>query len=110
MTKEEKAEEYAKKSLKGFREYIYLDQAETKIEDAYLAGLHEGQPKWHKYPDKKPEIGTYLVCYQCENGHRETLELEYSYDEEEELHWLDDDCEVFDDKIIAWCEKPVFKE
>ena len=61
MTEEEKAEEYAKKSLKGFREYIYLDQAETKIEDVYLAGLHEGQPKWHNVADKIPTEGVMLL-------------------------------------------------
>lgn len=66
---EHKAEEYAKKSLKGFREYIYLDQAETKIEDAYIAGAIENGVQWHdlrKDPNDLPKddrfvIGVYKV-------------------------------------------------
>ena len=115
MTEEEKAEQYAKKECCATCHNIN-HSCKEKCEcwefakKGFLAGLHEGQLKWHKYPEKKPEIGTYLVCFQLENGYRETFELEYTYDDEEELHWLDDDCEVYDEKIIAWTEKPQFKE
>lgn len=116
MTEKEKAINYIR-NTKGITYHLVKKYTDEQIKSIYseeikmyLAGLHEGQPKWYKYPEKTPEIGTYLVCFQPENGHRETLELEYTYDNKEELHWLDDDCEVYDEKIIAWTEKPQFKE
>ena len=81
-----------------------------ELEQAYLAGLHEGQPKWHKYPDEEPDEGTYLVVWKNEKGYKEILIMNYEEDDEEELHWIDGDYECHDDYIIAWCEIPQFKE
>ena len=41
MTEEEMAEEYANK------QHTHIILQWEKIKQAYLAGLHEGQPKWH---------------------------------------------------------------
>ena len=34
----------------------------------------------------------------------------YEEDDEEELHWVDDDCEVQDEYVIAWKEIVLPKE
>ena len=39
-----------------------------------------------------------------DKGYKEIFILNYEKDDEEELHWVDDDCEVQDEYIIAWKE------
>ena len=66
---EEEAEKYAEESLKGFREYIYLDQAERKIEEAVLFGYRKAT-EWHdleKNPDDLPKKGKLVICYLAED-------------------------------------------
>lgn len=94
----------------GFEKGIKAKVNTTTISDAPLAGLHEGQPKWHKYPNEKPDEGTYLVVWQNEKGYKEILIMKYEEDDEEEFHWVDGDYECHDDYIIAWTEIPQFKE
>ena len=45
MTEEEKATEYANE------QHTHVILQWEKIKQAYLDGLHEGQPKWHKQSD-----------------------------------------------------------
>ena len=114
MKDEEMAEEYERKlygedckcrSTIGKKEIYHTD-----VYYAYLDGLHEGQPKWHKYPDEEPDEGTYLVVWKNEKGYKEIFIMNYEEDSEEELHWIDGDCECQDEYICAWCEIPQFKE
>ena len=81
---------------------------EIKFKQAYLAGAEFGYNKaneWH-YPSKGelPDEGTYLVVWQNDKGYKEILILNYEEDDEEELHWVDDDYEVQDEYVIAWKE------
>ena len=54
MTDEEMAEEY-RKSLKqrliAEDEFERLEMFDENVEEAYLAGLKAGRPKWHKVAD-----------------------------------------------------------
>ena len=100
MTEEEKASEYADKqeeTIPPFSEeggYCW-----NQIADAYLAGLHEGQPKWHdlrKDPNDLPKdnipvlvIIDYLALGK-EYAIRENLKDDYK-------------------GVIAWCEIPSYE-
>ena len=79
--------------------------------DGFLAGLKTGRPQWHdlrKDPNDLPDEGTYLVVWQNNKGYKEIFIIRYEEDDEEELHWVDGDCENQDEYIIAWCEIPTF--
>ena len=70
----------------------------TPTEQAiYLAGLHEGQPKWHKVADKIP-MNEGWVCNQ--------YGIPCWYDLEHE-QWLD--CEGTTLRVTEWCDMP-YKE
>ena len=95
MTEIEKAEEYANK------QHTHVILQWEKIKQAYLAGLHEGQPKWHdlrKDPNDLPKDNKceYLVFLDWLGKKYELLRL----------------CEIktLKDTVIAWCEIPQFKE
>ena len=108
MTDEEKAEEWVKKN-----NYPYSNcrNIEKKFKEAFLAGLKAGRPQWHdlrKDPNNLPDEGTYLVVLRNDYGYKELFMMYYEEDDEEELHWVDGDCEVQDEHIIAWCEIPTF--
>ena len=75
------------------------------------AGLKAGRPQWHdlrKDPNDLPDEGVYLVVWQNARGYRERMIMKYEEDDEEELHWFDDENDCWDDDIIAWCEIPTF--
>ena len=77
----------------------------------FLAGLKAGKPQWHnleKDPNDLPDEGTYLVVWQNDKGYKEIFIMNYEEDDEEDLHWVDGDCENQDEYIIAWCEIPTF--
>ena len=81
---------------------------------AYKDGAEFGYNKaneWHFVKDELPDEGTYLVVWQNDKGYKEIFILNYEEDdEEEELHWVDDDCEVQDEYVIAWKEIVLPKE
>ena len=115
MTKEElkqEAEEYARKIRHdvinwGGKEPEERFYNEIKFKQAYLAGAEFGYNKaneWHFVKDELPNEGTYLVVWQNDKGYKEIFTLNYEEDDEEELHWVDDDCEVQDEYVIAWKE------
>ena len=60
--------------------------------------------KWHYVKDELPDEGTYLVIWQNDKGYKEIFIMYYEEDDEGELHWIDGDCEVQDEYIIAWKE------
>ena len=62
--------------------------------------------EWHYVKDELPDEGTYLVVWQNGNGYKEIFIMNYEEDDEEELHWVDGDCEVQDEYIVAWKELP----
>lgn len=82
----------------------------TKCElwkDGFQKGAEFGFNKaneWHYVKDELPDEGTYLVVWQNDKGYKEIFILNYEEDDEEELHWVDDDCEVQDEYVIAWKE------
>lgn len=115
MTKEElkqEAEEYARKIRHdvinwGGKEPEERFYNEIKFKQAYLAGAEFGYNKaneWHFVKDELPNEGTYLVVWQNDKGYKEIFTLNYEEDDEEELHWVDGDCEVQDEYVIAWKE------
>ena len=80
---------------------------EIKFKQAYQQGAEFGYNKaneWHFVKDELPDEGTYLVVWQNDKGYKEIFILNYEEDDEEELHWVDDDCEVQDEYVIAWKE------
>ena len=61
--------------------------------------------EWHYVKDGDlPDEGTYLVVWQNDKGYKEIFIMYYEEDDEGELHWIDGDCEVQDEYIIAWKE------
>ena len=67
--------------------------------------------EWHFVKDELPDEGTYLVVWQNDKGYKEIFILNYEEEDDEgELHWVDDDCEVQDEYVIAWKEIVLPKE
>ena len=84
---------------------IYKDD----IKQAYLAGLHEGQPKWHdlrKDPNDLPVLETELLCQKysgrCFVGYYHHNDNKFYPFEKGNSYDVTD--------VIAWCEIPTFKE
>ena len=120
MTEEEskawkKAKEYFVDIYENINNIIDEELAiKCTYKQAYLEGLHEGQPKWHdlrKDPNDLPKVeGEYLICYQTGVGYKNTFILKWDINDDDEYHWYDDEYETYDEGVIAWCEKPIFKE
>ena len=82
-------------------------------ESAYKMGFQDGYNKaneWHYVKDELPDEGTYLVIWQNDKGYKEIFIMHYEEDDEGESHWIDGDCEVQDEYIIAWKEITLPKE
>ena len=97
---EKEAEEY-RKDLKS---KFFLSEPQL---DLACQGFKDGYNKaneWHYVKDELPDEGTYLVVWQNDKGYKEIFILNYEEDDEEELHWIDDDYEVQDEYVIAWKE------
>ena len=107
---EKEAEEYATENW----EYYEEGQNDSKaLKQAYLAGAEFGYNKaneWRYVKDELPDEGTYLVIWQNDKGYKEIFIMHYEEDDEGELHWIDGDCEVQDEYIIAWKEITLPKE
>lgn len=108
MTDEEKAHKYTDEH--GFGSdcnNLTSYDANREIEQAYLAGLKAGRPKWHilvEEPSTLPKEGQ-KVRVLTEEGKIEESTLFYDtyY---EELAWSN----IGLLKVFAWCEIPKFEE
>jgi hypothetical protein len=81
-------------------------------EDGAEYGVNKAN-EWHdlrKDPKDVPDEGTYLVVWQNARGYRETTIMKYEEDDDEKLHWFDDEQDCWDDDVIAWREIPKFQE
>ena len=102
MTLEEKAKLFRENLVCSTTRHIGRENYEY-IEQAYLAGLYEGQPKWHdlrENPNDLPKVnGQYWVCYEDSvNIGRKGYEMWVFINEKWE-HTA---------KVIAWYELPTF--
>ena len=98
---EQRAEEYANKA----HTHVILNWEEIK--QAYIAGLHEGQPKWHdlrKDPNDLPVLETELLCQKysgrCFVGYYHHNDNKFYPFEKGNSYDVTD--------VIAWCEIPQF--
>ena len=105
---EKEAKEYA---IENYETCLYDDLPYTNdskaIEQAFENGAEFGYNKaneWHYAKDELPNEGTYLVVWQNDKGYKEIFILNYEEDDKEELHWVDDYCEIQDEYVIAWKE------
>ena len=107
MKEEEKAEEYERNMVyeENTIDYQYTPQ---QLKQAYLAGLHEGQPKWHKVADgdlPKDDKQYLVLFYYNYKGKKEmSFEVRDNLHSDFEIH------RCYTEQIIAWCEIPQFKE
>lgn len=115
-TDEEMAEKYAKEV---FGLYYPTDQERYQVEQAFLAGLKAGRPKWHRLDWEKdfPDVDK-LVRVRTKTGAEYICET-YSYEPaEDEIgygHFITQFLElngdwVDDNEIEYWCEIVLFKE
>ena len=107
MTEEEKAKEYAHKSMAWCEDFDFTYKiAEEKIKQAYLAGLHEGQPKWHKPCEMLPKDEKEVLVYMWDSYYIGY----YSQRTEENRRWHFEEFSEETEQITAWCEILQFKE
>ena len=108
---EKEAEEAGNEQIKG--NYQFARCARKSYKDGFKDGAEFGYNKaneWHYVKDELPNEGTYLVIWQNDKGYKEIFIMHYEEDDEGELHWIDGDCEVQDEYIIAWKEITFPKE
>ncbi len=108
MTEKEMAQEYEKNA-----EYIEIDDYGHKvygsqdIEQAFLAGLKAGRPKWHKPSEKLPEECSLVLAFEFEDSEPTLFEFVTSNTWE----WMPRRIAcLHNDQIKCWCEIPKFKE
>ena len=113
MTEEEKARNFAMNEMRyGDVEYDVPKSPIKIAEQAYLAGLHEGQPKWHFMKDVQcyedlPTNKDVLYVYEVNKGAFDKLEKEWKAGSLNEFEF-----DVMAYHVIRWCEIeiPQFKE
>lgn len=114
MTEEEKAKEYAiSRTYPRFENDFIANFVLREVEGAYFAGLHEGQPKWHKVADGDlpKEEGDYLLCFydkETKSTFYDVFGLAKKYTDKED--WYVESMIWSIEDVIAWCEIPQFKE
>ena len=105
---EKEAEEIAKDIyIHHFDDDVIYPNVLKAITVGVQQGAEFGYAKaneWHYVKDELPDEGTYLVVWRNDKGYKEIFILKYEEDDEEELHWVDDDYEVQDEYVIAWKE------
>lgn len=117
MTDEEMADEYAREWLYHVKDLELHHKEDDKpeyirIKQAYLDGLHEGQPKWHdlrKDPNDLPPrmgLGSEEVYVQYDTKGATDFAC-YRFDKNIWERSEDDEQAI---GVIAWCEIPTFKE
>lgn len=82
-------------------ELLGIIQGKDKVIQELKKELNKAN-EWHYVKDELPDEGTYLVIWQNDKGYKEIFIMHYEEDDEGELHWIDGDCEVQDEYIIAW--------
>ena len=100
MTDEEMAKEYA--------DWFWgaSPSAQRAIEQAYLAGLKAGRPKWHRVDDgdyPPCEKGNYTINVFTDSG--EIAYYNYDFD-----CWIAEPASAEIAPPVAWCELPKFEE
>lgn len=96
---EKEAGEYAK-PFHDMTRYDYVEER-THVRQAYIAGFHAGQPKWHdlrKDPNDLPKDSKEVLIITSDNRKHTGF-----YDN----GWF---CQDSGGIVIAWCEIPTFKE
>ena len=111
---EKEAEEIEEEAMKWVKDVFPNDEfKQSGISRALIEFAKLGYNKaneWHYVKDELPDEGTYLVIWQNDKGYKEIFIMHYEEDDEGELHWIDGDCEVQDEYIIAWKEITLPKE
>ena len=98
MTDEEKAEQWLDER------YLKDMGVKRPCKEAYLAGLMEGKPKWHKVADgdyPPCEKGNYTINVLTDRGDI----AYYNYDME---CWVAEPSSAEIDPPVAWCELPKY--
>jgi hypothetical protein len=113
MTDEEMADKYAHSHIyyevakrEDGTEYA-KEVSDVTIEQAFLAGLEAGRPKWHKVADgdlpKNSDDEKLYLVYWGEN--------DYGVAQFNNSRWWSFDSGWFDaEEVIAWCEIPQYEE
>lgn len=99
MIEEEMADEWVDKEI-SLGTSMYNPQIEHYCKEAFLAGLKEGKPKWHKITDgdyPPYEKGYYTVNVLTNYG-------DIAYYDYNEGCWIAEPSSVEIDPPIAWCE------
>lgn len=100
MTDEELAEEYANTVKCEWENETYWVDCRDKIEDAFLAGLKAGRPKWHKVADGDlPKDENDVLVYSGEDWRMCVGRYSPKY-----KAW-ETGCDT-----IAWCDIPKYTE
>ena len=108
---EKEAEKAGNEKIKENHQFARC--ARKSYKDGFKDGAEFGYNKaneWRYVKDELPDEGTYLVIWQNDKGYKEIFIMHYEEDDEGELHWIDGDCEVQDEYIIAWKEITLPKE
>lgn len=114
MTDEEMAKEYTDNLLEGVNCNIGNPGARQinsiDVEEAFLAGLKAGRPKWHKVadgdlPKRVDDYVTNIGILTYDNYGNGVHKWHTPYCEA--CDYAD---EVGDDEVIAWCEIPKYTE
>ena len=105
MTDKEMAKKYREslwQRLVDEDEFERLGMFDENVEEAWLAGLEAGRPKWHKVADGdlQKEEAEYLVIFESDGTRYRGLESYYP----DEKVWSTI-C-----NIIVWCEIPKYTE
>lgn len=104
MTDEEKAVEYARKTLSKDCCDLKLEVYKRTI-NSYLAGLKAGRPQWHKADVPTTPINKVVLGYIKDYNSKKFCLVKWNGE-----WWYD--ARTYNDevKVIAWCEIPQFKE
>ena len=118
MTLEEEAKLFRENLVCSTTRHIGRENYEY-IEQAYLAGLYEGQPKWHdlrKDPKDYPTKEDMLIRVRLRSGKEYICTTYEEYLTEDEIGYngygstiiyFDSNGEWVDiNEVIAWCELP----
>ena len=119
MTDKELAEEWIKEHSGLVGSYKFVKYDYDSLQQAFLAGLKAGRPKWHKLDWEKdfPDVDK-LVRVRTKTGAEyicETYSYEPAEDEIGHGHFITQFSElngdwVDDNEIEYWCEIEPFKE
>ena len=95
-----------KEMAKKYRESLWRRLVDENVEEAWLAGLNEGRPKWHKVADGDLPKNRHNVWITYINAYYQTETTEASF---RHKYWVINghrtECDV-----VAWCEIPQYTE